>query len=100
MRRLRLWLRRPRDLMILFLLVLLAPAVALTVLGWRSLEQDKVLHLANPEGWGLTEDALCVVFRPHQIDVEPPGCLLYYPALPRMREAPDRLFRQAEQFES
>ncbi len=128
MQRLRLRLRPPHELMILFLLVMLAPAVALTVLGFRLLEQDRALEmqrlteqrevvadravvtlqqalstteasLANPKGWDLKEDAVCVAFHSHEIDVEPPGRLLYYPVLPDQHEAPDRLFRKAEEFE-
>jgi signal transduction histidine kinase len=128
MPRLRLWLRRPRDLLILFLLVMLAPAAALAVLGFRLLEQDKALEgqrfaeqregaadkavmalqqtlsateaqLANPRGWNLAEDALYVVFHRREIEVEPPGRLLYYPVLPETREAPERLFRPAEELE-
>jgi hypothetical protein len=41
MPRLRRWLRPPRDLMILFLLVMLAPAATLVVLGFRLFEQDR-----------------------------------------------------------
>jgi len=128
MPRLRVWLRPPRDLMMLFLLVMLAPAATLVVLGLRLLEQDRALErqrltelresaadravmsleqvltaaetrLANPKVWDPTEDALRVVFHSQGIEVTPPGRLLYYPVLPERREAPDRLFRQVEESE-
>jgi len=41
---LRLWLRAPRSLMVLFFVVMLAPAVTLVVLGWRLLKQDRALE--------------------------------------------------------
>ena len=124
----RAWLRPPRDLMILFLLVMLAPAAALAVLGLRLLEQDRALErqrlteqresaadravmllqqalnatearLVSPKGWDIPEDALRVVFHPQGIEAAPSGRLLYFPVLPEPREAPDRLFRQAEEYE-
>jgi hypothetical protein len=42
MARLRAWLRPPRNLLVLFLLVILLPAATLVVLGVRLLEQDRV----------------------------------------------------------
>jgi signal transduction histidine kinase len=114
--------------MMLFLLVMLAPAATLVMLGLRLLEQDRALErqrlteqresaadrvvmsleqaltatearLANPKVWDPTEDALRVVFHSGGIEVRPPGRLLYCPVLPERREAPDRLFRQAEESE-
>jgi signal transduction histidine kinase len=114
--------------MMLFLMVMLAPAATLVVLGLRLLEQDRALErqrltelresaadravmsleqaltatetsLANPKVQDPGEDALRVVFHSRGIEVAPPGRLLYYPVLPERREAPDRLFRQAEEFE-
>ncbi len=41
---LRSWLRPPRDLLMLFLLVMLAPAATLVVLGLRLVEQDRALE--------------------------------------------------------
>ena len=41
---LRVWLRSPRDVMVLFLLVMLAPGAALVLLGLRLLEQDRALE--------------------------------------------------------
>ena len=128
MPRLRARLRPPFDLMMLFLLVMLAPAAALAVLGLRLLEQDRALErqrltelresaadravmileqaltttearLANATGWDPAEDALRVVFHSRGVEVEPPGRLLYYPVMPDRREAPDRLFRRVEESE-
>ncbi len=128
MARLGHWLRPPRDLMILFSLIMLAPAVTLVILGLRLLEQERALEgqrlaeqresaadrvvmtleqailatearLANLKRSDLTADSLCVVFHTHEISVEPPGRLLYYPMLPDGREAPDRHFRQSEEYE-
>jgi signal transduction histidine kinase len=128
MPRLRVWLRPPRDLMVLFLLVMLVPASTLAMLGLRLHEQDKALerqrlteqregaadravmileqaiaateaHISNPKGLDPTEDALHVVFDFNGIEVEPPGRLLFYPVMPERREAPDRLFQQADEFE-
>ncbi len=125
---LRIWSRPPRDLMALFLLVLLAPAAALVALGLRILEQDRALekqrlaelrdsaadrvvgslqqvlaateeHLASLSSWDPPDDAVRVVFHSGGIEVNPPGRLLYYPMLPAGREAPDDPFRQAEECE-
>ena len=114
--------------MMLFLLVMLAPAATLVVLGLRLLEQDRALErqrlteqresaadrvvlsleqaltatetrLANPKVWDPTDDALRVVFHSRGVEVAPPGRLLYYPVLPERREAPEGLFRQVEEFE-
>jgi len=118
MQPLHAWLRAPRDLLLLFLLVL----------GLRFLQQDRALesqrltelresaadrvvrsleqaltatetHLRNPQAWDPTDDALRVVFLSSSIEVTPPNRLLYYPVLPEWREAPDGLFRQAEEYE-
>ena len=43
MERLRLWLRPPRNLFILFLAVVALPAATLVLLGVRLLEQDRAL---------------------------------------------------------
>src|SRR5262245_19496573 len=43
MSRLRDWLRRPRNLLISFVLIVCLPATALVVLGIRLLDQDRVL---------------------------------------------------------
>src|ERR1035438_8700103 len=43
MERIRVWLRPPRDLFVLFLLVVVLPAATLVGLGLRLLEQDRVL---------------------------------------------------------
>jgi hypothetical protein len=43
---LRLWLRPPRNLMIVFLLVMLLPTATLVFLSVRLIEQDRVL--VNP----------------------------------------------------
>jgi len=128
MSRLRVWLRPQRDLMMLFLLVMLAPAATLVVLGLRLLEQDRALEqqrlteqresaadravlsleqaltateirLANPKAWDAAEDTLGVVFHSQGIEVTPPGRLLYYPVVPERREAPAGLFRQVEEYE-
>jgi len=128
MPRLRTWLRPPRDLLMLFLLVMLAPAATLVVLGLRLVEQDRALErqrlteqresvadravmsleqaltatemgLANPKIWNAEEDALRVVFHSKDIEVTPPGRLLYYPVLPERREAPDELFQRVEDHE-
>jgi len=42
---LRAWIRPPRHLLALFLLVTLAPAALLLVFGWRLLQQDRELQL-------------------------------------------------------
>ena len=125
---LRSWLRPPRDLMTLFLLVMLAPAAALLALGLRLLEQDRSIErqrltelresaadravrgleqalatteadLASPSPRDPPDDALRVVFHPGGIEANPPGRLLYYPILPQSRKSPDGPFRQAEEFE-
>ncbi len=125
---LRSWLRPPRDLLMLFLLVMLAPAATLVALGLRLVEQDRALErqrlaeqresaadravisleqaltatetaLANPKIWNPEEDALRVVFSSRGIEVAPPAHLLYYPMLPERREAPAQLFQQAEEDE-
>ncbi len=122
------WLRPPRDLLMLFLLVMLAPAATLVVLGLRLVEQDRALErqrlteqresaadraamsleqaltatetaLANPKIWNSEEDALRLVFSSNGIEVAPHNGLLYYPSLPERREAPARLFQQAEEDE-
>jgi signal transduction histidine kinase len=128
MPRLRVWLRPPRDLMMLFLLVMLAPAATLVVLGLRLLEQDRALErqrltelresaadravmsleqaltaaetrLAGPQAWDPADDALRVVFHSGGIEVTPPGRLIYFPVLPERSEAPDGPFRQVEESE-
>ena len=43
MARLRAWLRPPRNLLVLFLLVIFLPAATLIFLGVRLLEQDRAL---------------------------------------------------------
>ena len=40
----REWLRRPGHLLVAFLVVTLAPACALGVLGWRLFQQDVALE--------------------------------------------------------
>ena len=41
------WLRPPRRLLGLFLLVTLVPSLALVASGWRLLEQDRLLSLSQ-----------------------------------------------------
>jgi len=121
------WLRAPGHLLVAFLCVTLVPATALGWLGWRLLQQDRVLahqrvqerleHVADrivllldrrlnqletelPE---LTESpspqALLVVFTADGIDVRPPGCLLFYPTLSSEPELPTEPFRSGEVME-
>ena len=121
-------LRPPQNLMVLFLLVMLAPAVALVLLGLRLLDQDRALEkqrlnelresaadrvvrsldqalaateaqLASPQSWNPGEDVLRVVFHTDGIEVQPPGRLLFYPVLPERKEAPSGPFLQAEECE-
>jgi signal transduction histidine kinase len=128
MPQLRRWLRPPRDLMMLFLLVMLAPAAALLALGLRLLEQDRAIERqrltelresaadhavrALEQAISGTEkglnsqppadrsgDALRVVFHPGGIEASPPGRLLYYPVLRQSRSSPDGPFRQVEEYE-
>jgi signal transduction histidine kinase len=124
---LRVWLRAPRNLMVLFLLVMLLPAVTLVGLGWRLLEQDRALEsqrltelregtadrmvrsleqalaatekrLARGE-LDVPEDAVRVIIGPGGIEATPAGRLLYYPTPPPLKEAPDGPFREAEDLE-
>src|SRR5262249_42472221 len=52
---LRLWLRPPRNLMVVFLLVMLLPAATLVFLGVRLLDQDRAL--ANQRQTEILEHA-------------------------------------------
>jgi len=51
MAELRLWLRPPRNLLVVFLLVMFLPAATLVFLGVRLLEQDTHTRRNSPMFW-------------------------------------------------
>ena len=112
----REWLRRPRHLLVAFLVVTLLPACALGVLGWRLFQQDVALEsrylqdrlehaadravaaldvqldqledaLSTASGLPPGDDVVRVAFGPGQVEATPPDRLLYYP-LPGLPSSP------------
>ena len=115
---LRLWLRPPRNLLVLFGVVTLLPAATLAVLGVRLLGQDRALaeqrrsemleHAADravrvleqeivsltrrlKEGFApadVPDGAVYAVLRAGRIDAVPAGRAPYYPDAPGAKEPP------------
>lgn len=117
------WSRVASRLHVLFLTVTVLPAGALFWLSWRSLEQERLLNaerarqraeqaadlvvtslqqkLASPDlpldpGAG---DAFRLSFANGRVELSPPRPLLYLPARPASREAPEELFAAGEALE-
>ncbi len=129
MARLRVWLRPPRNLLVLFGVVTLLPAATLAVLGGRLLQQDRALaeqrrsemleHAADrtvrvleqelnalarrlKEGFAPAEvpdGAVYAVLRAGRIDVVPAGRAPYYPDAPGAKEPPAAPFEALETLE-
>jgi signal transduction histidine kinase len=121
---LREWLRAPSHLLVAFLGVTLVPAAILGWLGWQLLEQDRALErqrvqerleqaadrVAAALGHRLDEledalplltrspssEALLVVFKANGVRVQPPGRLIYYPAVPTEPGPGKELYSEGE----
>jgi hypothetical protein len=120
------WLRPAGRLLASFLVVTMLPAAALLWLSWRSLEQDQLLeaervrkrceqaadlvvtalqqelaaveqHTAGDPPAGA--DAVRLVFYADRVETLPPHRLVYYPAVPPVREAPPQIFDAGEALE-
>jgi len=126
---LRLWLRPPRNLLVLFALVTLLPAATLVVLGVRLLQQDRALaeqrrgemleHAADravraleqeilsltrrlKEGFApadVPDGAVYAVLRAGRIDALPAARMPYYPDAPGAKEPPAAPFEALEALE-
>ena len=126
---LRLWLRPPRNLLVLFGVVTLLPAATLAVLGVRLLQQDRALaeqrrgemleHAADravrvleqeivsltrrlKEGFApadVPDGAVYAVLRAGRIDALPAGRAPYYPDAPGAKEPPAAPFEALEALE-
>jgi signal transduction histidine kinase len=124
MRIVGLWSSSSRRLTLLFLAVLVPPAVTLVWLGVQLLEQDRNLWkqrdlerrqtsadavvrslaqmLSEAERWGghsIPEGALRVVISSGETHTEPPGRALWLSAPPPTTEADARDFADGEKFE-
>jgi nitrogen-specific signal transduction histidine kinase len=124
--RLKEWLRPPRHVLMIFLVVAILSAAALSWLAWLLLEQDKVtarqrrldqaadgatavMHSALSELEiqlsssspiaSIPSGLMLLVVEGQTINVRPPGSLLYYPEVPLSAEIPAALFTDAEQAE-
>ena len=124
----REWLRRPGHLLVAFLVVTLAPACALGVLGWRLFQQDVALesrylqdrleHAADrvvaplEVQFGRIQNALSsagavlpggdivrVTFEPENAEVRPPDRILYYPPVNLSSAMTSRAFLRGEVLE-
>jgi len=118
------WIRPPRHLLALFLLVTLAPAALLLVFGWRLLQQDRelqlrqvtqhreqladlavvslqqslaalTLRLDDPDSIPAAPDSTVVVVTPEATR----GKLLFYPFTTTGKEASTALFADGEEME-
>ncbi len=119
--------RPPAQLVGLIAGITLVPLVTLLWLGWRLLEQDRLLErqqsqdrveraadlvvaalqraitdseqrlAAGADSWPA--GAVVVTFQNDRVDVAPPGRVPYLPVAPPLREAPASAFVDAEAFE-
>ena len=129
MARLRVWLRPPRNLLVLFAVVTLLPAATLAVLGVRLLQQDRALaeqrrsemleHAADRAVRAVEQDMRLAhpppqrrhcsrrcsrrggvrVSAPGRIDAVPAGRAPYYPDAPGLLEPPAAPFDALEALE-
>jgi signal transduction histidine kinase len=125
MRSAGLWSGGSRRLTLLFLVVLVPPALTLIWLGIRLLQQDRslwqqrelelrqnsadaIVHslersLSEAENWPagrpIPEGALRLVVSSSQVQLEPVGRALWVPVAPALPEADSRMFADAEKLE-
>jgi signal transduction histidine kinase len=124
----REWLRRPRHLLVAFLVVTLLPACAVGVLGWRLFQQDVALesrylqdrleHAADRAAAALEtqlgrfrdalqptsalppgDDVVRLTFGPKGIEATPADRLLYYPPSDDPPSLPTEPFLRGEALE-
>ncbi len=125
---LRLWLRSRYGLLAAFLLLTLGPALGLVWLGWRLLEQDRVLESRRMEERrenaadqmvaalqrelqaaeldlvqlsppSPNDDALLVEFQPSTVHAHPDGRLLFQTHASPLLETPSSVYQDAEAYE-
>jgi signal transduction histidine kinase len=111
------WLKPPRGLLVILLLLTLVSASALAWLGWRLTVQDRVVATERArERLEQAADRIAARFR-RDLEIEgrlrgltlnlardsfsvaPPGHLLFYPHAAPEPEAPDADFREGETYE-
>ena len=119
------WLRAPRNLWLLFGVVIFVPAATLVTLGGRLMEQDRLLaakrqtelvelaadqsvralnqdfaalrkSLEGPPPSELLQGAAWVTFRAGRLEAVPFGRIPYFPRAMKMEEAPSEPFRDLE----
>lgn len=117
----------PRGLVMLIAAITLAPLAILLWLGWRLVEQDRILENqqiqqrieraadtvvaalqrviavseqrldGSNDQW--PDGAVELIFRDGIIEAHPKDRVAYFPVVPPLREAPDAVFAQAEDLE-
>jgi signal transduction histidine kinase len=118
------WLRPPRNLLTLYLAGTLAAAAALAWLGWRLLEQERVLERTRAQerletaadrvvallqrslddlerqssasAAVLPEDTVVLTADGRNVTVWPPNGLVFYPFLPEAARPPRDVYRAGE----
>ncbi len=107
------WLRPPRAVLTLFFLLMASCALVLGWLGWRVLEQDRVVEaqrlqeqlahaadgVVNALDAGLKAGEVQVVIRPSATEVTPVGGLAFLPAEHSATAPPAAIFAAAEALE-
>jgi signal transduction histidine kinase len=114
---LREWLKPPRSLLAILLLLTLVSVSALGWLGWSLVSQERIVEAQRArERLELAADRIAANFRrsldaegqlqgltlsgtKDSLSVVPPGRLLYYPDAAAEPEAPDARFREGETYE-